>query len=512
MIEIRERVFSNPDKPAYVMSGSGEVVTRIQLEERANQAAHLFRNLGLQTRDHIAIFMENNRQYLEICSAASRSGLIYTAISTHLKVSEIEYIVGNCGAKAFITSKTMSGTAIDLVDKMPGVIARLMIGGIVDGFDSYEENAGECPKTPIEDEATGQDMLYSSGTTGRPKGITVSYVDLPYGEVPDTAKLLAALYGFDENTVYLSPAPLYHSAPLRFCMINLWAGGTLVIMEKFDAKDSLAAIEKYKATHSQWVPTMFVRMIKLPDEELKKFDVSSMKVAVHAAAPMPIPVKEQMIEWWGPVFFEYYAGTETNGLTQINSEEWLAHKGSVGRPLFGVLHVVDEEGRELPTGEPGLIYFGEGQEFEYHGDPEKTAASRTREGWSTLGDIGYMDEEGYLYLTDRQANMIISGGVNIYPQEAENILIMHPEIADVAVFGVPNDEFGEEVKGVVQLKDPAKASPEKALELIEFCRSNLAKVKSPKSIDFDENLPRTPTGKLLKRLIKERYWQGEKRI
>jgi len=512
MLEIRKGIFENPDKPAYIMANSGEVITRIQMEERANQAAHLFRSLGLQTKDHIAIFMENNSRYLEICSAASRTGLIYTAISTDLKISEIEYIVGNCGAKAFITSKNMSSTAIDLIDKIPNVTARLMVGGVVDGFDSYEEKAAGFPKTPIEDEDAGQDMLYSSGTTGRPKGIKVSYVEFPYGEIPDAGKLIIALYGFDEDTVYLSPAPLYHSAPLRFSMLNLHVGGTVIVMEKFDASESLAAIEKYKATHSQWVPTMFVRMTKLPEEERNKYDVSSMKIAIHAAAPIPIPIKEQMIEWWGPVFFEYYAATEANGLTQISSEEWLTHKGSVGRPLFGVLHIVDENGKEVPPGEPGLIYFGEGQEFEYHGDPEKTETSRSPEGWSTMGDIGYVDEEGYLYLTDRQANMIISGGVNIYPQEAENVLIMHPEISDVAVFGIPNSEFGEEVKGVVQLKDPTKANPEMKRELIEFCQSKLAKIKCPRSIDFDENLPRTPTGKLLKRLIKDRYWEGKKRI
>ncbi|MCP4755796.1 MAG: acyl-CoA synthetase [Proteobacteria bacterium] len=512
MTDIRQKVLDNPNKPAYVMGGSGEVVTRLQLDERGNQCAHLFRHLGLQTKDHIAIFMENNRQYLEICSAASRSGLIYTAISTHLKLSEIEYIVGNCGAKAFITSKAMADQAVNLVDKMPQVTARLMVGGVIDGFDSYEEKTAEFPKTPIADEAAGQDMLYSSGTTGRPKGIKVNFAELPYGEIPDAGKLLIALYGFTEESVYLSPAPLYHSAPLRFCMLNLYAGGTVVVMEKFEAQASLALIEKYKVTHSQWVPTMFVRMIKLPEEERTKYDVTSMQIAIHAAAPIPIPVKEQMIDWWGPVFFEYYAGTESNGLTQINSEEWLTHKGSVGRPLFGVLHILDEQGKDLAPGEAGLVYFGDGIEFEYHEDPNKTASSRTPEGWSTMGDIGYVDPEGFLYLTDRQANMIISGGVNIYPQEAENVLIMHPEISDVAVFGVPNPEFGEEVKGVVQLKDTSLASPEMERELLAFCQSNLTKIKCPKSIDFDDNLPRTPTGKLIKRLVKERYWKGEKRI
>ncbi len=512
MIEIRKRVFDNPDKPAYIMAGSREVVTRMQLEERANQGAHLFRSLGLQSRDHIAIFMENNRHYLEICSTASRCGLVYTAISTHLQAAEIEYIVNNCGAKAFITSKTMSGRALELIDKMPDVSARLMIDGTVDGFESYEEKVAEFPTTPIADETSGQDMLYSSGTTGRPKGIKVNYIDLPYGELVDAGKLIMALYGFNEDTVYLSPAPLYHAAPLRFCMINLYAGSTVIVMEKYDAAQSLALIEKYKVTHSQWVPTMFVRMIKLPEAERARYDVSSMQIAIHAAAPIPIPVKEQMIDWWGPVLFEYYAGTEANGYTQINSQDWLTHKGSVGRALWGTIHIVDEQGEDLPIGEPGLIFFGEGQDFEYHYDSDKTEASRSPKGWTTIGDIGYLDEEGYLYLTDRQANMIISGGVNIYPQEAENVLIMHPDVEDAAVLGVPNEEFGEEVKGVIQLRDKSLAGPDMEQELIAYCQSNLAKLKCPRTIDFDDELPRTPTGKLLKRLIKDRYWKGTRSI
>ena len=512
MIEIRKNIFDNPDKPAYIMAGSGEVVTRMQLEERGNQGAHLFRSLGLKTRDHIAIFMENNRHYLELCSVASRCGLVYTAISTHLKVAEIEYIVNNCGAKAFITSKALSGTALELIDKMPNVSARLMIGGGMEGFESYEMKVAPFPTTPITDEASGQDMLYSSGTTGRPKGIKVNYVDLPYGELIDSGKLVIALYGFDEETVYLSPAPLYHAAPLRFCMLNLYAGATVIVMEKFDAAQSLALIEKYKVTHSQWVPTMFVRMIKLPEAERTRYDVSSLKIAIHAAAPIPIPVKKKMIDWWGPVLFEYYAGTEANGYTQINSEEWLTHKGSVGRALWGKIHIVDEQGKDMRMGEPGLIYFGEGQDFEYHFDTEKTEASRSPKGWTTIGDIGYLDEEGYLYLTDRQANMIISGGVNIYPQEAENVLIMHPEVEDAAVLGVPNEEFGEEVKGVVQLRDGSLAGPEMEQELVAYCQSSLARLKCPRTIDFDDDLPRTPTGKLLKRLIKDRYWKGTKNI
>jgi len=509
MSEIRDRVYANPDKPAYIMAQTGEVVTRIELEERSNQCAHLFRDLGLSIGDHIAILMENNRYFFEICSAASRAGIIYTPVSTYLKESEVEYIVNNCEAKLFVSSMAKSDIARVLIDKMSNVKTRLMVGGVIDGYISYEEKMNTFPTTPIADEMAGQDMLYSSGTTGRPKGVKINWEPMPYGEIPDAGKALMMLYGFNEDTVYLSPAPLYHAAPLRFCMMVLYGGGTVIVMDRFDALESLQLIDKYKATHSQWVPTMFIRMLKLPEEERAKCDVSSMTVAIHAAAPIPITVKEQMIKWLGPVIMEYYAGTEANGITMINSDEWMAHKGSVGRALVGVPHILDEQGKELPPGEPGLIYFGEGQEFEYHDDPEKTISSRSPQGWSTLGDIGFMDEEGYLYLTDRMANMIISGGVNIYPQETENVLVMHPKVLDAAVIGVPNEEFGEEVKGVIELRDHAEAGPEMEQELMEYCKSELSRIKCPVSIDFVEELPRTATGKLLKRLLKEKYWPKE---
>jgi acyl-CoA synthetase (AMP-forming)/AMP-acid ligase II len=512
MIDLRKRALENPDRPVYIMGGSNEVITALQFEERANQCSHLFRHLGLQIGDHVAIFMENNRYFLEICSAAGRSGLIYTPISTYLKAAEIEYIVNNSGAKAFFTSKIMYDATPLPKELMPNVISRLMVGGVADDFASYEDKLAGYPKTPIEDQMAGQDMLYSSGTTGMPKAVKMTYEPMPYGEITDQAKMVIALYGFDENTVYLSPAPLYHAAPLRFTLLALYAGGTAIIMERFDALESLALIEKYKVTHSQWVPTMFVRMLKLPEQQRLKYDVSSQKIAIHAAAPIPIPVKEKMIEWWGPVLFEYYAGTEANGLTAITSEEWLNHKGSVGRAFIGTAHILDQDGNELPPGEPGLIYFGDGQEFEYHGDPEKTNASRSPQGWSTINDIGYLDEEGYLYLTDRATNMIISGGVNIYPQEAENVLVMHPKVMDAAVIGIPNEDFGEEVKGVVQPRDMSDAGPEMEQELIAYCRSKLSKIKCPASIDFEAELPRTATGKLLKRLLKDRYWQNESNI
>jgi acyl-CoA synthetase (AMP-forming)/AMP-acid ligase II len=285
-------------------------------------------------------------------------------------------------------------------------------------------------------------------------------------------------------------------------------GATVVVMEHFDAEAALAAIEKHKANISQWVPTMFVRMLKLPAEVRARYDVSSMRSAIHAAAPCPVEVKRQMIEWWGEVLHEYYAGTEGNGFCYISSRDWLAHPGSVGRSLLGPVHICDDEGNEVPNGEEGTIYFENENQFEYHNDPEKTASARhpMHPNWSTLGDVGRLDEDGFLYLTDRKAFMIISGGVNIYPQEAENLLITHPQVADVAVIGVPNEEFGEEVRAVVQPVRWEDAGPELAETLIAFCRQNLASIKCPRVVDFERELPRHPTGKLYKRLIRDRYW------
>ncbi len=504
---------TQPNKAAYIMAATGETVTYRQLDEQSNRIAQLFRSLGLRPGDHIALFLENNPRFFEICWGAQRSGLIYTAISSRLTAAEVEYIVDDCGAKLFVTSVALADKAAEIAALMPGVAKRYAIDGTIDGYDSWEEAIAVQPATRIADETAGHDMLYSSGTTGRPKGVLPVIEPQPIDADNPLLQITRKLYGMDERTIYLSPAPLYHAAPLRFNMTVMKLGGTSVIMEHFDAEEFLRLVPKFNITHTQLVPTMFVRFLKLPDEVRLKYDVSSLRCAIHAAAPCPIPVKEKMIEWWGPIIWEYYGGTEGNGLTICSSAEWLAHKGTVGRAVVGQLRICDDAGVEVPPGEPGTVYFAGGRQFEYHNDPKKTAESRNAQGWSTLGDVGYVDPDGFLHLTDRKAFMIISGGVNIYPQEAENLLINHPKVMDCAVFGVPNEDFGEEVKAVVQPRSMSDAGPGLAEELLAYCRQNLSTIKCPRSIDFEAELPRHPTGKLYKRLLRDRYWQGrESRI
>ena len=498
-----------PDKPALIMAGSGEVTSFAQLEERSNQYAHLFRSLGLQAGDHIALYLENTPRYHEICWGAKRSGLYFTCISSYLTAPEVAFIAQDCEAKLFISSTYKQDVAAEVAALCPGIPHWMMIDGTIDGFESLEDAGAAQPTSRIADELEGQDMLYSSGTTGRPKAIKQFLQGNPFGTIDPSIHAIGQLFDIDQNTVYLSPAPLYHAAPLRFNLRIQLAGGTSVVMERFDPAISLELLDRHNITHSQWVPTMFVRMLKLPEAERQRHDFSSHRIAIHAAAPCPVPVKRQMIDWWGPIIREYYGGSESNGFCSINTEEWLAHPGSVGRPLFGVPRIVDDADVELPVGEEGSIYFSDGHPFEYHNDPERTAAAHNDRGWSTLGDVGFLDKDGYLYLTDRKAFLIISGGVNIYPQEIENVLITHPKVADVAVFGVPNEEFGEEVKAVVQPMDMAKAGDDLADELLTFVRKDLSGLEVPRSIDFDAELPRHPTGKLYKRLLKDRYWGKE---
>lgn len=505
---------THPERPAIIQAETGEVTTYGQLHERAVQLSNVLRSAGLQPGDHIALCMENHPRYLEVIWGCHYAGLIYTACSSRLTKAELVYIINDCAAKGFITSKYKADQALEIADEIPNATLRLMLSGTVDGYDSYENVVGAASTTPLENMVDGTDMLYSSGTTGMPKGIARTFNATPIGTAAGLATTLTVgLYQFSEDMVYLSPAPLYHAAPLRFNISVHAMGGTTVVMEHFDAENYLKFAEKYKATHTQVVPTMFIRMLKLDEAVRNKYDVSSLKVAIHAAAPCPKETKLAMINWWGPIIHEYYAGTEGNGFVYCNSEMWLAHPGTVGTAIQGIVHICDENGEELPRGESGTVFFEGSTAFEYHNDPEKTKASRDPKGrgWSTLGDVGYLDEDNFLYLTDRKAFMIISGGVNIYPQESENVLIHHPKVVDVAVFGVPNDDFGEEVKAVIQPKEmPANSDEAAALEkeLIAYCRSQLADVKCPRSVDFREELPRHPTGKLYKRLLKDEYWQA----
>ncbi len=497
---------SHPDKAAIIM-GCGEMVTYRQLNERSNQCAHLFASLGLGNDAVVALFMANCPDYFYAAWGAQRSGLYYTPISTHLSAAEAAYIVHNSQAQVLVVSYALHEVASLLRKDAPGVHTWLMVGGTVEGFDAFEDRLDALPVTPIARELEGSVMLYSSGTTGYPKGIKHPN---PLREIGNPGPLVMGIlgsFGICQDTVYLSPAPLYHAAPMRFCMAMHRVGATAVVMEHFDPEKALQLIEQHRVTFSQWVPTMFIRMLKLPQGVRESYDVSSQQVVTHSAAPCPMAAKQQMIDWWGPILVEYYGATEGHGGTQIDSAAWLAHPGSVGKPVYGSVHILDDEGHERTEGEVGTVYFAGGAAFEYHHSEEQTLQSRVG-SMSTVGDVGYVDNEGYLYLTDRKANMIICGGVNVYPQEIENTLVMHPAVADVAVIGVPNEDLGEEVKAVVEPADFANSGPQLEQELIAWCRARLSHIKCPRSIDFERKLPRSDAGKLFKRNIRARYWQG----
>lgn len=505
------------DRAAFVMATSGESLTYAELEARSNRLAHLLRAEGLKRLDHYSVFMENNRFYMEACVAGERTGLYYTCINAFLQPEELAYILNNSESKLLITSAEKLPVARAALADCPQVGLCLVAGGgagvagtagharVVD----LDEAIAGLPETPVADESLGTAMLYSSGTTGRPKGVLRPLPENPPGEPLPLFSFLSKLWRCEEGMLYLSPAPLYHSAPLANVSLAIRHGGTVVIMEHFDPEHYLDLVARYRVTHSQLVPTMFSRMLKLPPEVRAAADVSSLKIAIHAAAPCPAQVKEQMIDWWGPIIHEYYGATEGPGFTACDSAEWLAHRGSVGKVLFGDIHIFDEQMRPCPQGEPGEIWFRTGSPFVYFNDPERTALTRSPDGtMTTVGDMGYLDDDGFLYLTDRSTFMIISGGVNIYPQECENLLVTHPKVADAAVFGVPDAEMGEAVKAVVQPVPSVEASPELEAELIAFCREHLAHLKCPKTIDFSEQLPRLPTGKLYKRLLRDPFWVG----
>lgn len=500
----------NPDRPAIIMAASGESLTYAEFDSRCNQLAHLFRSVGLKYGDHYAIFMENHIRYMEMCGAGERAGLYYTPINSYLTAEELAYIVDNCEAKVLITTAAKLDIAREAAAQCPNVKAVLVVDGEDDGIcKNYQTAIAEFPTTPIADESLGVAMMYSSGTTGRPKGILrpLSEEGTPPGDEPPWIEMAKMLWKYREDMVYLSPAPLYHAAPQGAVGATLRLGGTAVVMERFDAEEYLNLVKRYKITHSQVVPTMFSRILKLPEDVRANADVSSLEAVVHAAAPCPVPVKEQMIDWWGPIIYEYYSSTEGLGMAYCTSEEWLAHKGTVGRVIAGVLHILDDDGKPVPQGTSGELWFERAYDYEYFKDPEKTKESSSADGsMSCVGDVGYLDEDGFLYLTDRSTFMIISGGVNIYPQESENLLVTHPKVADAAVFGVPHPDLGEQVKAVIQVLPGVEAGEALEEELIEFCKENIAIQKCPRSVDFIDEMPRLPTGKLYKKKLRDSYW------
>lgn len=496
---------TRPDHAAIIMASTGETVTYGEMDAYANRFAQLLRARGFGPNDAFAVLMENNAHYLQLVWGSQRAGTMLVPISTRLTAPEISYILKDSGAKLLITSpkyaEVLEGIRAECPD-LPVLIA----GG--EGEENLEAALAAQPAEPIADQAPGMIMLYSSGTTGRPKGVRPAPPEDPDIEAVNPLVGLAVMGAgmpTDGSMVYLSPAPLYHAAPIGWCSTAHRLGGTVVVMERFDPEFALQTIEKYKVTDSQWVPTHFVRMLKLDETERSKYDLSSHKRALHAAAPCPVPVKQAMIEWWGPIVNEYYAGSESIGMTMIRSPEWLTHPGSVGVAIHGKLHICGPDGEEVPPGTDGLIYFENDILPTYHNDPEKTADAMHPKGWMTLGDIGHVDEDGYLYLTDRKSHMIISGGVNIYPQEIENLLVTHDKVMDAAVIGAPDPDLGEQVVAVVQPIDMADAGEAFEQELRDFLAPQLSRIKMPRLFDFRPELPREANGKLYKRELRDEY-------
>jgi long-chain acyl-CoA synthetase len=493
-----------PDHPAVIVGSTGPTITYAELDLRSRKLAGYLSANRIAKGDHIAIMMANSEDYLAVCWAAQRLGLVYTPINWHLTPPEIAYILENSDAKALIVSDHVH-SALELISQsLRGIVVGLTTGPSFGSFKNLNHILERADGNPDLGYHEGNIMFYSSGTTGRPKGITRKQGEIAWGNFAPLDLYLRTTYGLDRDTVYLVPAPLYHAAALVWAMNVLRGGGTVVVMEKFDPLEALRLIEAHRVTHAQFVPTMFVRMLRLSEADRAKHGLSTLKYVLHAAAPCAMQIKQRMIDWFGPVIHEYYAGSERNGLVAVDSATWAARPGTVGRAVFGQIHIVGEDGRELPAGQDGLIYFSGTNAFEYYKDPIQTASAFNELGWSTLGDIGHLDDDGFLFLADRRMDLIISGGVNIYPKEVEDALIQHPAVADVAVIGVPNLEYGQEVKAVVELNTGVSSSKELAEDMINYCRLRIAAYKCPKSVDF-ATLPRLPNGKMLKRQVRDQY-------
>lgn len=497
-----------PERPAIIVAETGETLTYGQLDARSLRFARYLYDDGVRPGDHLAVLVDNQPRALELYWAALRSGLYITFVNSQLSAAEVAYIVDDCDAQTLVIAEKFAGIADAVIGRASGVQRRIALGRVA-GFDDYETLVAAAAAQPLPAQPCGADMLYSSGTTGFPKGVAVALPDRAVDEPGDRITgLFAPAMGLAAESVYLSPAPVYHAAPLRFMAMAHRVGATVVMMRHFDAEAALGFIEQYRVTHSQWVPTMFVRMLKLDRQVRDAHDLSSHRCAVHGAAPCPVEVKRAMIDWWGPMLLEYYSATEAAGTTIIDSNEWGQRPGSVGKPVLGVAHICDDEGGDVATGQLGTVYFErDSAPFGYHKDPQRTAEARhpIHPTWTTTGDVGYVDADGYLYLTDRRSFTIISGGVNIYPQEIENALVLHPAVLDVAVIGVPDEEMGESVVAVVHPADGADSREGLATVLDTFLRERIAHYKVPRRYEFSSDLPRTPTGKLIKRRLQERY-------
>ena len=497
---------ANPDKLAAVFLPSGRRVTFGELDRSANQAANALRALGARRSDCVVFCVENDPLLLALTLGAQRIGLYYALVSTKAAGSELAYILEDSQARwALLSMKTEAAGNLPL---LAGSRARVFSAGAGTRSSPLERweplFEGASPALP-DDPSPGREMLYTSGTTGRPKGVRKPPFETPFDAADSRNAAVAQTSGMTEASIYLSTSPLYHSAPNRYLSTAVHLGATSVVLERFDAELALQAIDAFKCTHSLWVPTMFHRLLRLPQEVRQRYHIDSMKAAIHGAAPCPVHVKAQMIEWWGPIVDEYYSGTEGIGATFITAKEWLAHPGSVGRSIDGVIHVLDDNGNEVQAGTVGKIYFESDARFEYWQAPEKTSAMTSPQGWRSFGDLGRLDADGYLYLTDREAFTIVSGGVNIYPQEIEDVLLQDPRVADAAVFGIPDEEYGEEVRAVVQLAVPESAGAALAEALKAHCRAALGPLKVPRRIDFETELPRHATGKLYKQALRQRY-------